>query len=214
MDELPEGTAPDMTQDWNEHAKTWDQDEDARHFSVQALATLLQRVNLHDHHWKSRRVLDVGCGTGLLTEKLAPLVREVIAVDISTAMLGVLQSKMLANVEIHCADIDDESVRSAAPWLGDFDLIVASSVCASLPRYEHTVELLAQWLNPGGFVVQWDWLLSDEDDDDDGLTLEQVAAAFTNAGLVCVVVQRCFDIPLDGDSSPVLIGVASKPRER
>lgn len=216
MDKLPKGTAPDVAEDWHEHAKIWDQDEDARHFAAQALASLLQHVNLHHDDGRLRRTLDFGCGTGLLTEKLAPLLREVVAVDISPEMLGVLRSKQLANVEIHCANIDDDSVRSAAPWFGDFDLIVASSVCGILPRYEHTVELLAQALNPGGFLVQWDWLLLDEDDDDgdDGLTLENVATAFTKAELTCVVVERTFDVLFDADRSPVLLGVARKPRKR
>ncbi len=193
-----------------EHAKIWDRDEQARFFADQALASLLEHVDLRRGGWKLRRVLDFGCGTGLLTEKLAPLVREVVAVDISAAMLDVLRKKQLGNVEVHCADLDDDSVRSAAPWFGDFDLIVASCVCGVLPRYPSTVGVLAQALNPAGFFVQWDWLLLDDGDDDDGLTLDDVAAAFAKARLTSVHVARTFSVLFEADSSPVLIGVASK----
>jgi SAM-dependent methyltransferase len=208
---LPDDLAEDMDEDWAEHARIWDRDEHARFFADQALASLLEHVNLQQDEWKRRRVLDFGCGTGLLTEKLAPLVREVVAVDIEPAMLDVLRNKQLANVVVCCADIDDPAVRAAAPWFTDFDLIVASCVCGVLPHYEATVGVLAQVLNPAGLVVQWDWLLSDDDeDDDDGLTLDCVTTAFRKADLTCVRVERTFGVLYDADRSPVLIGVASK----
>jgi predicted TPR repeat methyltransferase len=199
-----------MDEHWEEHAKIWDADEDARFFADRALASLLEHVDLHGDAWKQRRVLDFGCGTGLLTERLAPLVKEVVAVDISPAMLDVLRNKQLDNVEVYCANIDDAAVRSAASWLAEFDLIVASSVCAFLPNYASTVGALARALNPGSFFVQWDWLLPEEDDDDDGLTLANVESAFSNAGLAGVHVGRAFDVLFDADETPVLIGVANK----
>ena len=39
------------------------------------------------------RVLDFGCGTGLLTEKIAPLVNEIVAIDSSPKMIEVLRKK-------------------------------------------------------------------------------------------------------------------------
>jgi SAM-dependent methyltransferase len=144
----------------------------------------------------------------LLTTALAPGVREVVAVDIAPAMLSVLRDKRVANVAIHCVDIDDPAVRDAAWWTARFDLIVASTVCAILPRYERTLEHLARALNPGGLLIQWDWLLDDDDDDDDGLTLDTVASAFARAGLTCVHLDHAFDVAFDGDDVAVLIGVA------
>jgi predicted TPR repeat methyltransferase len=200
----------DMAEHWEAHAKMWDRDEQAHFFANQAFASLLEQVDLHQDVDKRRRVLDFGCGTGLLTEKLAPLVRGVVAVDTSPAMLNVLRNKHLENVDIHCANIDDDSVRSAARWFGDFDLIVASSVCSFLPSYETTLGVLAQALNPSGVFVQWDWLLDHEVDDDDGLTIDRVRTACTKAGLRCDHVARAFSVLFDAEPSPVLIGVASK----
>jgi predicted TPR repeat methyltransferase len=190
-----------------EHAKMWDRDAHARFFASCARTSMLPHVDLRETAWQARRVLDFGCGTGLLTTALAPWVRDMVAVDIAPAMLSVLRDKCVANVAIHCVDIDDPAVRDAAWWSARFDLIVASAVCGMLPRYPHTLEHLAGALNPGGLLIQWDWLL-DDDDDDDGLTLDTVACAFARAGLTCVHVDHAFDVAFDGDDVPVLIGVA------
>src|SRR5512142_3492495 len=52
--------------------------------------------------------LDFGCGTGLVTLRLAPLVRSITGVDSSPGMLAVLESKVksqgLANVRTQLVD--------------------------------------------------------------------------------------------------------------
>ena len=74
--------------------------------------SLIRHVNVDDNEWKSKRILDFGCGTGLLTEKLAPLVREVIAVDTSPNMIDVLRRKEIGNVTTICTDIGGGSSDS------------------------------------------------------------------------------------------------------
>ena len=193
----------DIDQDDLAHARLWDLDEQARDLAAQAVASLKHQVALEEASWKRRRALDVGCGTGLLTAALAPFVRQVIAVDVSSAMIAVLRDKRIANVEVHCADLDDE-----AAWLGGFDLIVASCVCATLPSYPGTLRRLAEALSAGGLFVQWDWLRAEGDDVDDALTLREVTAAFEAAGLGCVYVDHAFDALFDDE--PLLMGVGQK----
>lgn len=196
-----------MLRDWDERAKNWDQDERVRFYADQALATLIEHVNVFDGAWKGKRVLDFGCGTGLLSERLAPLVREVVALDTSPDMIEVLRRKDLANVTAVCADIDDHAVRSAAAWFSDFDLIVASSVCNFLPNYERAIGYLSRTLNSGGKIVQWDWLSSG--DDDYGMTIERISNAFLGADLESINVRRAFEIEFDDATMPVLMGVAT-----
>lgn len=43
---------------------------------------------------KEMHVMDFGSGTGLLLSQIAPFVKEITAIDISKAMIGVLQSKL------------------------------------------------------------------------------------------------------------------------
>ena len=143
----------------------------------------------------------------VLTEMLAPLLAEVIAVDTSPKMISVLGKKNLDNVTAICADIDDDSVRASAPWFADFDLIVASSVCNFLPDYEQTIGLLSETLKPGGKIAQWDWLSSG-----DGrykMTEQRISNAFREAGLSCEFVDRAFEIEFDDETFPVVMGIAS-----
>lgn len=196
-----------MSERWDEHAKNWDQDERVRHYAEQAFASLIKQVNVRSNEWKNKRVLDFGCGTGLLTEKLAPLTGEVIAVDTSPTMIDVLRGKKLRNVTAICADIDDHAVRSSAPWFSEFDLIVASSVCGFLPDYERTIGVLSQALSASGYFVQWDWLSSGEDES--GLTMDRVSNALDIPDLRCIHVGRAFTVTFDGEQMPVLMGVAA-----
>lgn len=195
-----------MSENWDEHAKNWDRDERARHYADQAFISLTEHVSVHANEWKSKRILDFGCGTGLLTEKLAPLVRDVIAVDISPAMIDVLHKKEIGNVTAICTNIDDHAMRSSAPWFSDFDLIVASSVCGFLPNYEYTIGALSKTLNAAGYFVQWDWLSTG--DDDSGMTIDRVSKAFNGADLKCIHLDEAFAVTFDDGKMPVLMGVA------
>jgi 2-polyprenyl-3-methyl-5-hydroxy-6-metoxy-1,4-benzoquinol methylase len=195
-----------MSEDWDELAKNWDRGEGVQLFARQAFAALISYVNVYAKEWKSKRVLDFGCGTGLLAERLAPLVGEVVALDISQEMIDVLRAKKIQNVTAICADIGDRSVSSAS-WCSEFGLIVASSVCGFLPNYEATVDVLSQKLNATGYFVQWDWLSSG--DDESGLTLDRISNAFTRANLKCVHIGTAFEMPFGDEKMPVLMGVAS-----
>ena len=196
-----------MSRDWNERAKYWDQDERVRFYADQTLDCLNTHVRILDRAWKSKRVLDFGCGTGVLTEKLVPLVGEVVAVDASPDMIGILLKKDLTNVTAICADIDEDSVRASAAWFSGFDLIVASSVCNFLPDYERTIRHLSQTLKTGGKLVQWDWLSTG--DDDYGMTIKRISNAFRNAGLTTEFVDDVFAVEFDAETMTVLMGVAS-----
>src|SRR5262249_26879334 len=54
-------------------------------------ARLAKRIELYARHLgmasRPMKVLELGCGTGLYTERIAPLCRELVAVDISELLL-------------------------------------------------------------------------------------------------------------------------------
>lgn len=196
-----------MTENWDKHAGTWDRDERVHFYADSAFSSLITHVNIHDGAWRSKRGLDFGCGTGLLTEKLAPLFGEIIAIDTSQNMIDVLRQKGMPNVTEICADIDDPAVRSAVPWPGGYDLVVASSVCGFLPNYEMTIDVLSQALKVSGYFVQWDWLSSE---DEPGMTMDIISEAFESAGLDNVHVGAAFSVVFDGKEMPVVMGVARR----
>ena len=95
------------------------------------------------------RVLDFGCGTGLVTLRLAPLVGAVTGADSSRGMLDVLEAKAarmgLDNVRTQWLDPDGDGALS-----GQYDVIVSTM---TLHHIEAVEPLLAQFhrcLAPGG----------------------------------------------------------------
>lgn len=91
---------------FDERARQWD----SRPMSVQ-LAAVPPRLDEYVHFQKTDRVLDFGAGTGLLALDIAPKVQEVLALDMSSKMLEVLQEKAklanIHNVQIHHHDIHE-----------------------------------------------------------------------------------------------------------
>ena len=99
------------------------------------------------------RVLDVGCGAGALAYAVAPVAREVVAVDSDASMVEVARVNAPANVRVELADgerlpFDD----------GEFD------VAATLRTLHHTlhpgrlVAELVRVTKPGGIVFVVDQL--------------------------------------------------------
>ncbi|WIY24793.1 class I SAM-dependent DNA methyltransferase [Parasedimentitalea psychrophila] len=194
-----------MTDDWNDYADGWDDNSDVKLYATQAFAALDAHVDMRGKNWQSSRILDFGCGTGLLTEKIAPHVMEVIAVDTSDKMIAILKEKNLCNVRAVHGDVLTGDIRDVGDWFSDFDLICASSVCGFLPDYSGAVTALAGLLRRGGQFVQWDWQSSGNDGF--GLTEPQMRESLKAAHLSSIRVEQVFEIEADAQAMPVLMGV-------
>jgi predicted TPR repeat methyltransferase len=191
-----------MTESWDDFADGWEKSADVIQYSEKAFESLLNVVSP-----EGLRILDLGCGTGLLAEKLAGSASQVVGIDPSEKMISELNKKKLQHVHAVNSELSDDLVRSNNLFLSKFDLVVASSVCAFLPDYENTVSLVKRILVQDGLFVQWDWLKSGEKDDF-GLTEEEIESAFTAAGLKLHSVGKAFTMRGDQGLMPVLIGVA------
>ncbi|WP_298856085.1 methyltransferase [uncultured Ruegeria sp.] len=200
-----------MTDDWNNYADGWDDNSDVRRYASLAFTTLDEYLDIRGKDWQSKCVLDFGCGTGLLAEKIAPHVEEVVAVDTSENMIAVLKAKNLPNVRAVHGNILAGDVREVENGFSGFDLICASSVCAFLLDYSGAVAVLAGLLNKGGLFIQWDWQASD--DDGFGLTTHQMKTALETARLGSIRVERVFEINSDAQTMPVLMGAGIRNKE-
>ena len=102
-----------------------------------------------------RRALDVGCGTGLLTAKLASRCDEVVAFDGVTAAVAATRAATmgLENVRVELARLPDQ-----VPG-GPFDLVVFSEVLYYLDSADMALVLatLESRLEPGADILAIDW---------------------------------------------------------
>lgn len=201
-----------MSESWDDYAATWDEGAPAL-YADEAAASLRHRATVLGLPLAGARVLDFGCGTGLLSERLASDVGRIVALDPSKAMIERLNTKIeagLSNVEAIVGFLDDAMLRHPA-FAAPFDLVVASSVCAFLDDYPGTVNRLAERLRPGGVFVQWDWEWRDEDEQPFGLTRKAVTDALSGAGLEVVFVDRGFEAAVDEMTMAPLMGVGRRP---
>lgn len=208
-DQNDSASAGNEADPWGERAATWDRDPAVVAYADAAWASLLAAVPVGSE----ARVLDFGCGTGLLTERLAPRVRDVVAVDASRAMVEVLARKALPNVRFGVAEWTPETICDDELAAGPFDLVACSSVCAFLDDYPGAVAMLADRLAPKGYFVQWDWELDPTAVEPFGLTSEGITRALVRAGLEVVSVRIGFDLASEGQRMRPLMGIGRRGAE-
>ena len=200
---------------WDSYADSWEEDQGARAYSQAAFECLTRLCAERSIRLAGARACDFGCGTGLLTEKLAPVCAVVVAVDTSDRMMDRLRHKIvrlgLTNVHTTTEAIEHAVRHNTALFGSPFDLVVCSSVCAFLDDYAGTTGTLVRLLGPGGLFVQWDWELDLQSQEPFGLTREQVEAALSNSGLEAIQVTTAFEVSIGEETVRPLMGVGQVP---
>ena len=106
-----------------------------------------------------RAVFEIGCGTGMITFRLAPHCETYWASDLAPAALAHVREHAAAHGAAHA----HLSVREAADFSGvpdaTFDLVVMNSVAQHLPSLDHLTTVLAgaaRIVKPGGAILVGD----------------------------------------------------------
>ena len=144
---------------------------------------------------------DLGCGTGQLTEVVAPYVEKVVAVDSSTDMLDAARQRVGAarNVDLRQGELESLPIEA-----GELDAAMLSLVLHYSPSPGRALAEVARVLRPGGRVLVVDMLPHDRQEYQQqmghvwlGFSDKQIGKFLTDAGFSDV---RMRLLPADPDA--------------
>ncbi|MEW6401880.1 MAG: bifunctional 2-polyprenyl-6-hydroxyphenol methylase/3-demethylubiquinol 3-O-methyltransferase UbiG [Chloroflexota bacterium] len=98
------------------------------------------------------RILDVGCGGGILSEALAKVGAQVTGIDLSRASLIVARQharKQGLDIEYRYESMEEVAQKHT----GSFDVVTCMEMLEHVPEPEKIVAACAQALKPGGHAV-------------------------------------------------------------
>ena len=99
-----------------------------------------------------KKVLDVGCGGGLLSEGMAERGAQVTGIDLSEKALGVARLHLLeSGRSVDYRHISAESLAAEMP--GSFDVVTCLEMLEHVPDPASTVAACARLVKPGGQVL-------------------------------------------------------------
>lgn len=128
-------------------SRWWDPDGESRplhDLNPVRLAYVAGRVSL-----RGARVLDVGCGGGLLSEALAAAGAEVTAIDLAPGVLDVARLHLYeSGLKVDYREISAEALAAQQP--ASFDAITCMEMLEHVPDPASIVEACARLLKPGG----------------------------------------------------------------
>jgi 2-polyprenyl-6-hydroxyphenyl methylase/3-demethylubiquinone-9 3-methyltransferase len=120
----------------------------------------LHRINPLRQGWIERvtgglagkRVLDVGCGGGILCESMAAAGASVLGIDVGEKALGVAKlHKLESGAAVQYRLVAAEALAAEAP--ATFDAVTCMEVLEHVPAPASTVAACATLARPGGIVV-------------------------------------------------------------
>jgi len=206
---------------FNAEALNWDKNPLVHEASKQALKAISARFPALKPSSGSTGldVLEIGCGTGLLSTIVAPLAKQVVAIDAAPGMIEVLKQKLskgdtpdnIIPVAVLLEDPEDKSLPPAdsADPNGSrlkFDLIISHLVLHHVPDLKALLTTMLGCLKDGGNVALTDF----EDDGPEaksfhpqskmdgverhGIHAETMVALMKEVGLVNVRVERAWSM--------------------
>ena len=153
---------------FNQEALNWDARPFVHEASQAASKAILDK--LQELRTQPKQVLEIGCGTGILSFLIAPHVKRLAAVDAAEGMIEVLKRKLakpdapknIVPVAVLLEDPDDSSLplpdgSSEGGQRQRFDLITSHLVLHHIPDLRAVLKTMLACLAPGGKVMLTDF---------------------------------------------------------
>jgi ArsR family transcriptional regulator len=119
---------------------------------------LIALLDLFDEHWV---IGDLGCGTGHVSEILAPSVARVLAVDESGPMLSAARERLrkYKNVELRSGTVEDLPIEN-----GELDIAILFLVAHFVADPAALIREVQRVLKPAGKLLLVDFMIHDRAD--------------------------------------------------
>jgi SAM-dependent methyltransferase len=153
---------------FNQEALSWDTRPFVREASEEAEKAISAKSKALN--WKPKQVLEIGCGTGIMSFLIAPHVERVVAIDAAEGMIDVLKQKLqkddapknILPIAVLLEDPEDPNLPPAKESQPKgprqkFDLITSHLVLHHIPDLKGVLDTMLGCLAPGGRIMLTDF---------------------------------------------------------
>lgn len=134
--------------DFNAGAAKWDENPGRVKLAGEVAEAIIREVAPN----RSMKAADFGCGTGLVSLRLQPLVASITGFDSSPGMLAILKAKIaegkLPNIDTQLIDVEKGETLT-----GKYDLITSSMTLHHIREPRALIRQLYAALAPGGILA-------------------------------------------------------------
>ena len=137
----------------------WDSSYTGQPIPVEEMREWLQSTLDRISALRPRRVLEIGCGVGLLLERLAPACELYRATDFSSEAIQRLREWVNTRAELHHVQLERCSALELQCPRGSYDTVILNSVVQYFPDIDYlktVLERAATWVSPGGHIFVGD----------------------------------------------------------
>lgn len=149
-------TQVESTEDFN--IIGWNSSYDNQPIPVEEMRQWLNNTLIRIQSLKPQRVLEIGCGTGMILLNIAPEVESYWGTDFAqsaiTRLTNIIENRSLNNVKL----LTREAIDFSEIPINYFDTIVINSVVQYFPSIEYLQQVITgalQVLAPGGKFIYW-----------------------------------------------------------
>lgn len=199
-----------MSERFNQAAAGWDKGDMRQNIAQAVFDTMVSRIALK----ADMDIMDFGAGTGLLSFKIAPMVRSVAGVDLSKGMLEQMQEKNTASLSVEPFHHD----IFERPMDRLFDGIVSSMAIHHVEDTARLFQIFHAHLKRDGFIAVADLEAEDgtfhahgnEGVHHFGFEKEALRQTIQSAGFKNVRFHRAYVVKKEAKEYPVFLVTAMK----